>query len=176
MMQLVEANWPVLLAALLIGLLVAWLIFRANRKTTIKRDPASPDPDAPAQRNQALIDAPPVASHPDPVAVPGAVGGAAIAATAAAHVPEAKLDKVDAADGDDLTRIKGVGPKLAALLGQLGVISFAQIAAWDDAEIDRIDGQLGRFQGRIRRDDWMTQARYLADGDSAGYEAQFGRL
>ncbi len=176
MMQLVEANWPILLAALLVGLLVAWLIYRANRKTTIMRDPSSPDADAPAQRNQALIDAPPVASNPDPVAVPGAVGGAGIAATAAAHVPEATLDSADTADGDDLTRIKGVGPKLAALLGQLGVTSFAQIAAWDDAEIDRIDGQLGRFQGRIRRDDWMTQARFLAAGDSAGYEAQFGRL
>ena len=54
--------------------------------------------------------------------------------------------------------------------------SFAQIAAWDDAEIDRVDAQLGRFQGRIRRDDWPAQARFLAAGDLAGYEGKFGKL
>ncbi len=77
---------------------------------------------------------------------------------------------------DDLTRIKGVGPKVAEQLHALGVTSFGQIAAWDEADIDRIDGQLGRFQGRIRRDDWRTQAQLLAGGDTAGYEAKFGKL
>lgn len=83
-----------------------------------------------------------------------------------------------ASDGrhDELTRLKGVGPKLAAQLQELGVTRFDQIAAWDDATIDRIDAQLGRFQGRIRRDDWVTQARLLSNGDEAGYEAKFGRL
>ena len=82
----------------------------------------------------------------------------------------------DAVTGDDLTRIKGLGPKLAGTLRELGVVSFAQIAAWTDADIDRIDAQLGRFQGRIRRDDWPAQAQLLADGDTAGYEAKFGKL
>jgi predicted flap endonuclease-1-like 5' DNA nuclease len=58
----------------------------------------------------------------------------------------------------------------------MGVTTFAQIAAWDDAEIDRVDAQMGRFQGRIRRDDWVTQARLLTGGDKAAYEAKFGRL
>ena len=66
--------------------------------------------------------------------------------------------------------------KLAALLGEQGISSFSQIASWDDAEIDRIDAKLGRFQGRIRRDDWVKQAALLNAGDTAGYEAQFGRL
>ncbi|TIX50616.1 hypothetical protein E5222_10180 [Alteraurantiacibacter aquimixticola] len=60
-------------------------------------------------------------------------------------------------------------------LAEMGVTSFAQIAAWDDAEIDRVDAQLGRFQGRIRRDNWVEQARLLAAGDRAAYESQFGR-
>ena len=77
---------------------------------------------------------------------------------------------------DDLLRIKGLGPKLVEQLRALGVTSFAQIAAWDDAEIDRIDAQLGRFQGRIRRDDWPAQAHLLAAEDTAGYEARFGKL
>ena len=192
MMQLAQANWPILLAAVLIGLLVAWLIFRGTRKTTITRDADASEADAPARRNQALIDAPPVAA--------GAVGGAAIAAKGAAMTaetpgpedtdtrpvestpepaasPTASTTAPPAGGGaDDLTRIKGVGPKLAALLHSKGVTSFAQIAAWDDAEIDRIDAELGRFQGRIRRDDWRKQAGYLASGDTSGYEKAFGKL
>ena len=54
--------------------------------------------------------------------------------------------------------------------------SFAQIAAWSEADIDRIDDQLGRFKGRIRRDNWIEQARLLTSGDTAAYEAQFGKL
>ena len=53
---------------------------------------------------------------------------------------------------------------------------FAQIANWTDADVEAIDARLGRFEGRILRDDWRTQARFLAAGDTAGYEAQFGKL
>jgi predicted flap endonuclease-1-like 5' DNA nuclease len=81
-----------------------------------------------------------------------------------------------AAETDDLRRIKGVGPKLAALLQSLGVTSYAQIAAWTDADIDRIDAQLGTFAGRIRRDSWIEQAQLLAAGDTAGFEGKFGKL
>ncbi|KLE34984.1 hypothetical protein [Aurantiacibacter luteus] len=81
-----------------------------------------------------------------------------------------------ASEGDDLLRIKGVGPKIVNLLAGLGVTSFAQIAAWDDAEIVRIDDQLGRFQGRIARDEWVEQARFLAADDITGYEERFGKL
>ena len=79
-------------------------------------------------------------------------------------------------DGGDLTRLKGVGPKLAQQLKELGVGRLDQIAAWTDADIDRIDAKLGRFQGRIRRDDWVGQARLLESGDRAAYESRFGRI
>lgn len=72
--------------------------------------------------------------------------------------------------------MKGVGPKVAALLNGLGVTRFDQIAGWTDADVDRVDAQLGAFKGRIRRDQWVDQARLLAAGDTAGYEARFGKL
>jgi predicted flap endonuclease-1-like 5' DNA nuclease len=75
-----------------------------------------------------------------------------------------------------LRRIKGVGPKLAALLEGLGVTRFEQIAGWSDADVERIDAQLGTFSGRIRRDDWIEQARLLSNGDTGAYEARFGKL
>ena len=76
----------------------------------------------------------------------------------------------------ELARIKGLGPKLQTLLPTLGVSTLAQIAAWDDAEIDRIDAQLGVFQGRIRKDNWVEQAKFLAAGDLAGFEGRFGKV
>lgn len=81
-----------------------------------------------------------------------------------------------AAPADELTRLKGVGPKLLARLHELGIHRLDQIAGWDDTEIDRIDRQLGRFQGRIRRDEWVTQARLLASGDQQAFQEKFGRL
>ncbi|MBH2000413.1 MAG: hypothetical protein I8H96_14925 [Sphingomonadaceae bacterium] len=77
---------------------------------------------------------------------------------------------------DDLLRLKGVGPKLQTLLIELGVIRFAQIAAWTDADIATIDARLGNFKGRPVRDQWVDQAKYLAAGDIAGFEAKYGKL
>ena len=181
MIQLAQENWPLLLAAFLIGLLVAWLILKGSRKTVVRRDESVAD-DAPARRNQALIDSTPVAA--------GATGGAQVAASARAETVQAtdsepapapaKAAAVSASTtgsaGDDLTRIKGVGPKLAATLGSMGVTTLDQIAAWTDEDVARIDAQLGRFQGRIERDDWRTQAALLSTDDTAGYEQKFGRL
>ena len=113
-----------------------------------------------------MIDSPPAASVPP--ATPEGLAGIGEAIDASVRpVP---------VDADDLTRIKGVGPKVAKLLHGLGVKTFAQIAAWDEGEVDRIDAQLGSFAGRIRRDDWRAQAALLAAEDTAAYEAKFGKL
>lgn len=77
---------------------------------------------------------------------------------------------------DNLLQLKGVGPKLNTLLIELGVTRFAQIAGWTDADIAAIDPKLGAFRGRPVRDQWIDQARYLAAGDIAGYEAKYGKL
>lgn len=77
---------------------------------------------------------------------------------------------------DDLLHMKGVGPKLKALLHDLGITRFAQIAAWTDTDIATIDARLGNFKGRPIRDQWVDQAKYLAAGDIAGFEAQYGKL
>ena len=176
MAEVMQENLLLIVLALLIGVVVAWWLF-AGRRTRV--DIARPDEEAPAKRNQALIDAPPAAAFNEvPPPMPEALAGVGPAiAVAADMVPvEPAPAPVPAESADDLTRIKGLGPKIAEQLRAMGVASFAQIAAWDDADIDRIDAQLGRFQGRIRRDDWPAQAALLAAGDTAGYEAKFGKL
>lgn len=175
-MEFIEANWLLILLVLAVAALIAWYIFHASRRTRVtgERRDVLDEGAAPAARNQALIDAPTAAPVPIPPATPPGLAGAG-------EVVEAVVERqqgmaAETSGADDLTRIKGVGPKLAAQLGELGVSTFAQIAAWSEADIDRIDAQLGRFQGRIRRDSWVEQAKLLAAGDSAGFAAKFGNI
>ena len=84
---------------------------------------------------------------------------AEIAAPVAAKPAPARSRK-PAVKADDLKRISGVGPKLEQVLNGLGIRRFADIAALGDADIERIDADLG-FDGRIRRDDWVGQAKAL---------------
>jgi predicted flap endonuclease-1-like 5' DNA nuclease len=62
---------------------------------------------------------------------------------------------------DDLKLIVGVGPMLERMLQQLGVTTYRQIARWSERDIDEYDAKLPEFPGRIRRDEWVTQAREL---------------
>ena len=78
--------------------------------------------------------------------------------------------------GDDLCRIKGVGPKFADALHSAGFHRFDQLAALSPVEIERLDRQLGVFSGRITRDRIAEQADYLARGDVDGFEQRFGKL
>ncbi len=159
---------PLILIAVLVLAVALWVLLRATRRAkvidegeSLKRDVLD-EGAARAARNQALIDAAPaVVKEPAPAPAP---------APAATPAPEPV-----AASEDDLTRIKGLGPKIAALLAELGVTSFAQIASWSDEDVAEIDAKLGRFSGRITRDQWVIQARLLAARDEAGFAAQFGR-
>lgn len=62
---------------------------------------------------------------------------------------------------EDLTRIKGLGPKAAAKLSELGVTSLAQIANWTDEDVSRMDDAING-RGRIERDEWVKQAKALS--------------
>lgn len=75
-----------------------------------------------------------------------------------------------------VTVLKGLGPKVAARLAALGITNVGQIAALTPAAADDLDAELGTFRGRMARDRWIEQARLLAAGDRAGYEATFGKL
>ena len=64
---------------------------------------------------------------------------------------------------DDLKLIEGIGPKIEKLLNTLGVWHYDQIAGWSPEEAAWIDGQLGKFAGRVFRDRWMAQAKLILD-------------
>jgi len=77
---------------------------------------------------------------------------------------------------DDLTAIKGIDAEIAGRLQALGVTRFSQIAGWLPADIERIDGALGPYKGRLIRDEWIAQARLLARGDLDGFARRFAHL
>ncbi|MCB9005164.1 MAG: wax ester/triacylglycerol synthase family O-acyltransferase [Ardenticatenaceae bacterium] len=64
---------------------------------------------------------------------------------------------------DDLTRIKGIGPKTAVLLQSHGITTFAQLAAANENDLRALlaDGN-GRFQ-HINPSDWPSQAKTLSN-------------
>ena len=83
-------------------------------------------------------------------------------APAKSKAAEAETPKA-AAGADDLKKLSGVGPALEKKLHAAGVTTFAQIAAWTDADVAAMDEQLS-FKGRIEREGWIDQAKELATG------------
>lgn len=187
-----------LLVALLVIIVLIFLL-SGKRKAELPAEPATPpapveaapapllaEPVVPAPVVIAPVAVEPVPAEPEPVAVAPvavepapvepAIPEAPIIEPVAEPVPVSPAVTTPADEGDDLLRLKGVGPKLKALLTDLGVTSFAQIAAWTDTDIATIDAKLGNFKGRPVRDQWIDQAKYLAAGDIAGFEAKYGKI
>jgi predicted flap endonuclease-1-like 5' DNA nuclease len=76
----------------------------------------------------------------------------------------ATLSEARGGKADDLKQIKGVGPKLEAMLHGMGFYHFDQVASWNAAELAWVDDNLTGFKGRASRDNWVDQARTLASG------------
>ncbi|NNF61006.1 MAG: hypothetical protein HKN06_06710 [Gammaproteobacteria bacterium] len=67
---------------------------------------------------------------------------------------------------DNLQAIYGIGPKLEMQLNKIGVFHFRQIAGFSDKDILWVARHLKSFPGRIVRDQWIQQARTLAERQS----------
>ena len=117
-----------------------------------------------------------LASGGDKTGVKAAVGAGSVAgvAAAAAAPKKAAAPKAEkpaakpaakaapaAAGADDLKELSGVGPALEKKLHEAGVTTFAQIAAWTDADVEEFGEKLS-FKGRIEREGWIEQAKELA--------------
>ena len=166
-----------LLVALLIVIGLIFLLTGRKKPT----DPVATErpiervaPIAPAAPVAEVPAAPPV--EPMASAAPSVIEPITTPAVAEEAIPVSPAVTTPDSTGDDLLKLKGVGPKLNQLLIELGVTRYAQIAGWTDADIAAIDAKLGNFRGRPVRDQWIDQARYLAAGDTAGFEAKYGKL
>ncbi len=96
------------------------------------------------------------APAPQPAPQPAPGGSSASAPAFAAISPASSAQS--GGTGDDLTKIKGIGQVLKGKLNALGITTFQQIAAFTEADIERVNGELD-FPGRIEREGWIEQAR-----------------
>ncbi len=76
----------------------------------------------------------------------------------------------------DIRQLKGVGAKFADKLAAAGIDRLDQIAGWNPADAEVIDGQMGEFRGRIAGDRLIEQAKLLTEGRYTEYETLFGKL
>ena len=163
-MDVLIAYWPLVLIAVSVALVLLYLLLRPRQRVT-------------------LTDSAPIRPHMTMASKGEGKGlgdeAAAAAADVAGSIISARVhDSLPGASGppDDLVKLKGIGPRLAALLNGHGLNRFDQIAKLSVAQVDDLDQSLGPFRGRLARDHVVDQANYLARGDIDGFEQRFGKL
>lgn len=149
----------------------------APAKKAAAKKPVAKKPTAkkPAAKSAAVAAKKMTVKKPAAAAAPKAAPAKMAKAKSVAAKPAAK-PKPKIIVPDNLELLKGVGPKLNALLKAQGITSFEQVANWTAADVSEIDSKLGSFAGRIGRDNWVDQAKLLAKGDIAAFEKKYGSL
>jgi len=175
----------ILVAVVVAAVLLLLLFLLRGRKQHVEfraDAPVAARPVAPATPVTAASPPPPLAAA-DPAPLPPEGHGIGDEVAAAVEDVVDQFMGVDShpsgaavPGGDTLTLLKGLGPRAAGRLSELGVTRFSQIASWDDTDVAAIDAQMGAFKGRIARDRWVEQARLLAAGDRDRFESEFGKL
>ncbi|MFT5143674.1 MAG: large subunit ribosomal protein L21 [Rhodothermales bacterium] len=93
-------------------------------------------------------------------------GPKAAAPKAEAAAPEAEAPKAKkAAKGDKLTKIEGIGPKIAELLAEAGFDTFAKVAAAEIPQLQEVLTAAGPRYNSHTPDTWPQQAALAAAGD-----------
>lgn len=76
--------------------------------------------------------------------------------------------------GDDLTELEGIGPVYAAKLRDRGIVTFADLAAADEATLEEIIA--APAWRKINYGEWIEQARLAASGDTIALQELKSRL
>jgi predicted flap endonuclease-1-like 5' DNA nuclease len=163
-MDFIREYWWLIAIVVVVALAVAFIALRPRQRVSLTDS-------APIRPHMAY------GAPPEGRGLPGEAAAAASAVTGAIiSAPVRRALDGDKDSHDDLSMIKGVGPKFADKLHALGFHRYDQIAGLSPTEIDRLDAQLGAFAGRITRDRIVEQADYLARNDIDGFEQKFGKL
>ncbi|MDQ1229121.1 hypothetical protein [Sphingomonas sp. SORGH_AS_0879] len=134
-----------------------------------------PSPAAPPVMPAPAVPEEPVAA-PEPLSDEPVAAAAPMSASPAAEAAPTAAASAERPQDQPITLLKGLGPKLTQKLAEHGITTVGDMAALSDQQAQALDAQLGPFSGRMARDRWLEQARLLAAGDRAGFEAVFGRL
>jgi len=75
------------------------------------------------------------------------------------------LGTAKASEKDDLQVIKGIGPFIEEKLNALGIYTYLQISKMTDKLEDQVNEAIEFFPGRVKRDQWVNQAKILLGED-----------
>lgn len=167
-----DANTILIVVAILAVLILGFLVMR-RRPAPIERKPAEPYV---ASRERPYMKREQGAAEGNGVTGEVAAATTDVAGEVLGVDAHRHLSGEPTGPADDLGRMKGVGPKLAAKLNELGVTRYAQLAGMNETELAHLDERMGPFQGRLARDRIAEQADYLARGDIESFEERFGKL
>ena len=73
-----------------------------------------------------------------------------------------RIGQADPEQANDLKMIDGIGPFIEEKLNHLGIYNFDQLSKLEDDDIKIITELLEFFPGRIKRDNWIDQAKKLS--------------
>ena len=172
-----------LLVIFVIGYIIGWWLKRSKTPAATRQSNGNNNvhrwyPDAPdssgtvAHRTKARDEA----AKPKPVPLvsePVEVKEKKPATKPTKKTDETPKPKPKPSGKDELQRISGIGPKINGQLNKMKITTFAQIAAWKKADIEKVNEQL-KFKGRIEREEWVPQAKLLAAGKEAALEKKYG--
>lgn len=82
-----------------------------------------------------------------------------------AHV-EPEIPAVQEKPADDLVVLEGIGPKVARVLNEAGINSFADLASADIAHVQQVLNAAG--MNYMNPAGWIEQAKLAASGDMEG--------
>ncbi|WP_438995659.1 putative Ig domain-containing protein, partial [Poseidonia sp.] len=80
------------------------------------------------------------------------------------------IGKATKKNADDLQAIKGLGPYSEEKLNALGIFTFAQLANFDKTTENDVNEAIEHYPGRIRRDEWVKQARDITGAQAKADE------
>jgi predicted flap endonuclease-1-like 5' DNA nuclease len=112
---------------------------------------------------------------PKPAPAPVQIKAEPVEEAAPAPVAEAPAPPAPPApaEPDDLKRLDGIGPKIANTLSDLGVTTYAQLAAMTPEQIAEM------LEGKVRLafpGTWPAQAKFAAAGDWDGLDAYLAEM
>ena len=67
---------------------------------------------------------------------------------------------------DDLTKIEGIGPKVASILNEIGIVTYEDLANADEARVQEALDDAGLQM--MDPEGWIKQAKLAAKGDMEG--------
>lgn len=151
-----------ILAAYLVGCVIGyvghWLTRRIARSRHVGRRAEHPSMVATVEQSASVQPlAPPSFSPSRRLAGAGIPEPPAITSASSRRPPQLAAPKEAP---DDLKKIKGIGKKTESALHDLGIYHFAQIAAWERAHVEWLEGRIA-IKGRIGREQWVEQATLL---------------